>query len=71
MVLSRDSRDGSHLGRRPEARGMGTRDVGAVDGRRARVCESGGVRTRRKRVVVVVVTRGVRVEDVVASGVRV
>jgi len=50
---------------------MGTRDVGAVDGRRARVCESGGVRTRRKRVVVVVVTRGVRVEDVVASGVRV
>lgn len=52
-----------------EARGMGTRDVGAVDGRRARVRESGGVRTRRARVVVFVAS-GVRVEDV-ASGVRV
>lgn len=46
---------------------MGTRDVGAVDGRRARACESSGVCARRKRVVVVVVD--VRVEDVVASGV--
>lgn len=47
------------------ARETSARDVGSVDGRRARVCEDGGgARRRRARVVCVVVVVGVWVEDV-------